>query len=356
MSPVRLAIVDDALFIREGLRRLLTGHEHIQVVGAAGSGEELLANLDAWRPDVVTLDLNMPGMGGLATLDRVMATRPLPVIILSTRSGAGAPMTVEALGRGAVDFIDKEAYSLVDFERLRAVLEEKILGVAGGLRTATPAPGDAEAPAAPRRRTARQDARFDLLVIGASTGGPRAVETVLAALGDEVDVPVAVVQHMPPGFTRAFAERLNRALPLPVREAAAEEALSPGSVYVAPGGWHLGVHGNGGSAPCLTLREAAVAVAAPTPSVDVLFESACTTYGGRVLAVLLTGMGRDGARGMQALRMAGAHTIAQSAETCVVYGMPRAAVECGAACEILPLGGIGPRVRALLSGAPLGEN
>ena len=341
MNPVRVAIVDDALFIREGLRRLLSVEPRIQVVGTATSGAALLRHFDEWRPEVVTLDLEMPELDGLQTLDRLMTRHPVPVVILSTHSGAGAPRTIEALAKGAVDFIDKESYSLVDFEALREVLVQKILTVA---RPAVPGGADPVAPVPP----AAPGRRCELLVIGASTGGPRAVETVLAHLGppSRVPVPVVVVQHMPAGFTEAFAARLDRCLPLTVREAAEGTVLEPGVVVVAPGGRHL----------TLVPAAAGLRVALPDdvpdalhlPSVDAAFRSARDTLGGRVAAVLLTGMGRDGARGMAELRARGAHTIAQDEATCVVYGMPGAAAELGGASEILPLERIGPRVSELL--------
>lgn len=344
MNAVRLAIVDDALFIREGLRRLLGDHPDIRVVGAAASGEELLARLDGWAPDVITLDLHMPGMGGLATLDRLMALHPLPVIILSTHSGAGAPLTVEALARGAADFIDKEAYSLVDFESLRSVLVDKILHVTGRTGEARPTP-----PAVSRGgrlRGATPTGRFGLVTIGASTGGPRAVEQVLTALGADVPAPVVVAQHMPTGFTAAFAERLNRNLPLEVVEGAEGMRLEAGSAVIAPAGCHTRIL-PGEEAPTLTLLEH-VQGATNFPSVDELFGSAAAVAGGGCLAVLLTGMGRDGALGMAQLWRAGAHTIAQDEASCIVYGMPRAAVEAGAVREVLPLDAIGSRVRDLL--------
>ncbi|HTR21735.1 MAG TPA: chemotaxis-specific protein-glutamate methyltransferase CheB [Gemmatimonadales bacterium] len=341
--PVRVAIVDDALFIREGLRRLLAEETRVIVVGTAANGLELLARLEEWRPDVVTLDLHMPGLDGLGTLDRLMAARPLPVIILSTHSGAGAPLTVEALSRGAVDFIDKEAYSLVDFEALRTVLVEKILSVSGrgGAHPVTTATS-----AAPAVAAAPRPARFDLAVIGASTGGPRAIEAVLTALGPGLPVPVAVVQHMPPGFTRAYAERLTRALPFRVREAEAGATIASGEVVIAPGDRHLALALGADGWRVELHADAADAV--HRPSVDVLFSSAGVVARDRVVAVLLTGMGRDGARGMLELSRAGAHTIAQDEASCVVYGMPRAAAEVGAAREILALDCIGPRLRGLL--------
>lgn len=339
MSVVRLAIVDDALFVREALKRLLADEPRVEIVGQAATGEELLARLDEWRPDVVTLDLNMPGMGGLATLDRLMGVHPLPVIILSTHSGQGAPVTVEALSRGAVDFIDKEAYSLVDFGALRTVLVEKLLHVASARRDAprtTPSSTTGET-------TVSQS--VDLVVIGASTGGPRAIETVLRAFPEPPPFPIAVVQHMPPGFTRAFAERLNRLLPMTVRECEADMPLAAGTVTIAPGSLHMRVERKRGGA-LLGRLHPEPAEAVHRPSVDVLFESVAA-MGERVCSVLLTGMGSDGARGTERLYQAGGHTIAQDAATCVVYGMPRAAVERAAAREVLPLEEIGMRLVAL---------
>ena len=176
---------------------------------------------------------------------------------------------------------------------------------------------------------------------------------MLESLGPQLPEPVAVVQHMPAGFTRAFAERLDRALPFPVREAAAGTALEPGCVYIAPGGLHMEI--DDGAAPRLVLNGDHQG-SLHTPSVDALFDSAARAFGDRVVAVLLTGMGRDGAKGMAALAGMGAHTIAESEQSCIVYGMPRAAVECGAAREILPLVSIGPRVRSLLGGVSNQEN
>ncbi|HEX9729511.1 MAG TPA: chemotaxis-specific protein-glutamate methyltransferase CheB [Gemmatimonadales bacterium] len=338
MKPVRLAIVDDALFIREGLRRLLEGDARITVVGAAASGEEFLARLDEWRPDAVTLDLNMPGLGGLDTLDRLMALRPMPVIILSTRSGDGAPITVEALGRGAADFIDKEAYSLVDFQALREVLIQKLVHVTGNATGNAVASGGEPLPLAPARVGEPR-----LIVIGASTGGPRAIEMVLSALGAEFPAPIVVVQHMPVGFTRAFAERLDRALPLTVWEARHGDVLGPGMVAIAPADSHVSLRSAGNHLTVILAKDPADAL--HRPAVDVLFRSAASVTGNRTVGVLLTGMGSDGADGMRALWRCGAHTIAQDEESCVVYGMPRVAVTFGAVRDVLPLSEIGASLR-----------
>ena len=350
MTPVRVAVVDDSSFIRMAVVRMLEGDPRIRVVGTARSGEELIERLSEWRPDVITLDLSMPGMGGLRTLDHIMASRPTPVIVLSGRSRGDAPLAIEALHRGAVDFVDKRRYSLVDFDALRDVLVRRILEVTGHDGTASetepPAPPtDAAEPAAsPRRPKARS---FDLVVVGASTGGPVAIQQLLGDLGGELDVPMVVAQHMPPGFTRAFAERLNSRLPLSVREAADGETLLPGTVYIAPAGRHLSIERRAGKLRA-RLGDHPAGGGSHLPSVDVLFNSAARAAGGGVLAVLLTGMGRDGARGMADLAAAGAYTLAQDEASSVVWGMPRAAAEMQAVKETVPLDAIGRRLRELL--------
>lgn len=347
MKRIRVAVVDDSPFVRQALVRLLADESDIDIVGVARTGEELLDHLADWAPDVLTLDLAMPGMGGLATLDRLMAVRPTPVIILSTHSGEGAPMTLEALSRGAADFIDKEAHSLVDFQGLRSVLVTKI-------RSLVPS-HDPDAPPAARVEPAPPPAKptpvatrsaFEVLVIGASTGGPGAIEQLLDALVDHCPVPVLVVQHMPAGFTAAFAERLDRNLPLTVREASHGVPLEPGTVLIAPAGQHLRIAG--ADDHFVTELSDEPAGLSHRPAVDELFTSAAQTFGPQALGVLLTGMGRDGADGLLAMFRAGAHTIAEHASSCVVYGMPRAAIELGAAKETVPLDAIGPRVSALL--------
>jgi two-component system chemotaxis response regulator CheB len=346
---IRVAIADDSSFIRRALARILSEENGVQLVGAAASGEELLDHLDRWRPDAVILDLSMPGMGGLQTLDRIMTTWPTPVIILSTHSKRDAPQTIEALHRGAMDFVDKQEYSLVDFDALRGVLLGKlrqVTGMVGDEPDEEPPPrvtySGVRSPAANGEAT-----EIQVVVIGASTGGPPAIERILKDLGATVPVPVAVVQHMPAGFTRAFAERLNAYLPLQVREAMDREPLLPGTIYIAPGGVHLTVVWDGSG-----LKAALAVEPASThrPSVDVLFQSAVAAVGRRAVAVLLTGMGHDGARGMAELARAGARTLAQDEETSVIYGMPRAAVLAGAVGESLPLGAIGGRLQEILGG------
>ncbi|MEM1202176.1 MAG: chemotaxis-specific protein-glutamate methyltransferase CheB [Acidobacteriota bacterium] len=350
--PLRVAVVDDSTFIRKAITRMLEDDPHLVVVGSAGSGEELLTHLEDWAPDVVTLDLDMPGMGGLATLDRVMALRPTPVIILSTHSGKGAPLTIEALHRGATDFIDKQRYSLVDFGALRTILLEKIFQVTG---TAVPEAGEPEPavsqnPASPPAVAATPripSGAYDLVVMGASTGGPPTLQTILEAVGDAVPVPIVIVQHMPKGFTHAFAERLNAYLPLQVREAHHAEHLLPDTVYIAVAGSHLRIRRRDGQlyAEISPFPRNLV----HSPSIDVLFESAARAVGARTVGVILTGMGSDGAKGMAALKAIGAHTLCQDEESSVVFGMPRSAMALGAVAEVAPPEVIGRRLRELVA-------
>lgn len=363
MKKVRVAIADDSAFIRKALVRILEADPRLAVVGTASCGEELLDQLGDWSPDVISLDLSMPGIGGLRTLDRIMEQRPTPVIILSTHAREDAPLTIEALHRGAVDFIDKQRYSLVDFQTLSRVLIERILEIAGrkpnGDRhsnvTDVPASVTPAAKAARKRERlqdavplvlSKQEAAHDLVLIAASTGGPMAIQAVLEGLAAIPPVPVIIIQHMPPDFTGAFAERLNNHLPFAVRHAADGELLLGATAYVAPGGHQLEFEDTESGL-------AAIVKADPvgrthSPSADVTFASAAEALGSRVLAAVLTGMGRDGADGLAKLTALGGYAIAQDRQSSVVFGMPKAAIERGAVSEVLPLSEIGPRLSSLL--------
>jgi two-component system chemotaxis response regulator CheB len=335
VAPIRLAVVDDSLFVRKAICRVMEDVPDVEIAGLAGSGEELLANLERWNPTAVTLDLSMPGMGGLATLDAILSWRSIPVLILSG-SRREAPLALEALSRGAFDFVDKEQFSLVDFGTIRRVLLEHLRCAAERapaehvVRVAV-----AAAPVAPT-------GYYEAILIGASTGGPPAIERILRDLGP-LEVPIAIAQHMPSGFTAAFAQRLDAQLPITVREAAHGMPLASGA-YIAPGGMHLRLRRE---REHLTVSLARYPELSNRPSVDVLFRSAIPVAP-RVIAVLLTGMGDDGARGLAELSAAGAATIAQDEATSVVYGMPRAAADLGAANEELPLDQIAARIADLV--------
>ncbi|HEY2737653.1 MAG TPA: chemotaxis-specific protein-glutamate methyltransferase CheB [Thermoanaerobaculia bacterium] len=340
MSPIRVAVVDDSPFIRKVLARMLEDESDLDLVGTAARGEELLDHLQEWRADLIVLDLAMPGIGGLATLDAIMAQRPTPVLILSENLRGGAQLAVEALHRGALEVVDKRGLSLVDFEALRKNLVGRIRQLATGeLHILPPEEPPAGSTAAPRRPGSSPA----IVLLGASTGGPPAIERVLHDLGPQMHVPLVVAQHMPAGFTRAFAARLAAHLALDVREAADGAALEAGRVYVAPGGFHTGVERRRDR----FFARLAVTTDRVQPSADRLFTSAAEAAGQHAVAALLTGMGEDGARGMAALAQVGAYTIAQDEATSVVFGMPRAAILAGAAREILPLSLIGGRLREL---------
>jgi two-component system chemotaxis response regulator CheB len=353
-KQIRLAIVDDSPFVRKALQRILSDVPEILVVGSATSGEELLNNLHDWSPDVITLDLSMPGMGGLLTLDRIMEKRPVPVIILSTHSSKDAPLTIEALHRGAVDFIDKQQYSLVDFKSLRKVLVEKIFQVTRAIALQPEHPPSIKKPDKVKiKKTphvpSADDALvfFDVIVIGASTGGPPAIQQILEDIGSDLPVPIAIVQHMPIGFTGPFAKRLKAHVPFNVQEASDTEIFQPGTVYIGPTGSHLRLKRENGNVYTVLTRYPENLP--HRPSVDILFQTAAQVYGKRVLAILLTGMGNDGAYGMAELSKTGAYTIAQNEASCVVFGMPRVAHELGAVKELLHINSIGKKIAELLN-------
>lgn len=348
MKPIRLAVADDSTFVRMAIARMLRDEPRIEVVGLAASGEELLAHLDNWRPDAITLDLAMPGIGGLGALMRILARGPMPVLILSTHAGRGAPQTLEALHLGAADFVDKQQYSLVDFRSLKEVLTERILAIVAKAE-----------PAAPVKSTMRvgtgTSGAVNLVVLGASTGGPPAVERILVDLGDDLPVPLIVAQHMPEGFTRAFADRLNARLPLAVGEARDGEVLQAGRVLIAPAGQHLRVVVRREDGARVVVLDVEPRDAANRPSVDELFRSSAEVAGSGAVGVLLTGMGRDGAEGLRELVRRGGLALVQDRATSVVWGMPGAAVGLGITHEEVALGAIGARLRALWASLPEGK-
>ncbi len=339
----RVFVVDDSPFIRKALSRILSLRPDFVLVGAAASGTEALERIPTARPHVVTLDVEMPGLDGLETLKQLMNRHPgLPVVMLSAHTHDGAHTTLDAMAMGAMDFIDKSGLNVMDFDRLSRELLGKIEACRDSRRPfkwdrpGRPTPVATPRPFGLRPRSQslpRVDwAAFDLCVIGASTGGPAALQAVVERIPTSFPVPVAVVQHMPVGFTKPFADRLNGLARIRVREALDQDLLEPGVMLVARAGAHLHV------APDLTTAVALDPLDAKhIPSVDVLMTSAARARGKRVLGVLLTGMGDDGAEGMLAIHRQGGLTVAESEETCVVFGMPRAAHMRGGVSHLLPL-------------------
>lgn len=338
---IRVFIVDDSAFVRRALSRVLTAQPGFTVVGAADSGAEALAKVPDADPDFVTLDVDMPGMSGLQVLPALLRWKPsLRVVMLSAHTKEGAAATVSALAAGAVDFIDKSTFNVMDLDFLRREVVDRMQALAPGSRVSRPS-GAQPIPSADRPEV-DELRQCELCVIGASTGGPPAVQRILERLPARFPLPIVVIQHMPPGFTEAFAKRLDSLCRLRVGEAVEGLRLQSGRVVVAPGGRHLRV--SSGLAVVLTPEPAE---ARHIPSIDVTMRSAARSRPGRVLGVLLTGMGEDGAEGMTAIRAGGGITIAESEASCVVYGMPRAAVRRGGASMVLPLGEIAELLAAI---------
>lgn len=337
MDPVRVLIVDDSAFIRRAVERMLSDSPAIRVVGAAADGEEALELACNLRPDVIVLDVNMPAMDGLQALERIMQRCPTAVLMMSTLTRAGAATTVRALELGAVDFIDKsQTGTSMDIYQLGPKLRDKVLAVSRIDRPPPPLisplpPSRAARP--PALLTHRRSAPIEVVAIGASTGGPRALSEILPQLPDDLGAGLVIAQHMPPGFTATLAERLDERCALEVREAADGDEILPGRALIAPGGQQLRVERVGSR--LITRVEPGRPDQLHHPSVDVLLHSTADAAGPRAVGVVLTGMGQDGAAGLRALRDAGARTLAESVETAVIFGMPRAAEP--AAERVLPL-------------------
>ena len=343
---IKVLVVDDSALVRRALGEVLSSDPEIEVVGTAANPYEAVERMKSGLPDVITLDIEMPKMDGLTFLQKIMSQRPLPVVICSTLAEQGAQATMEALELGAVDVITKPKVGTRRFfQESRITVCDVVKGAAAVQSPAPrPAPGARSKPPPRTAGPKRLQTTEKIIVLGASTGGTDALKIVLESLPR--DAPgVAVVQHMPAGFTRAFAERLDASLEVDVREARDGDGLLRGRVLIAPGDRHLLVRRNGAVYEA-ELREGPL-VSRHRPSVDVLFRSAAHAAGENVVAAILTGMGKDGARGMSDLQAAGARTVAQDEATCVVFGMPGSAIAAGGVQEILPLDAIGPRLLAL---------
>jgi two-component system chemotaxis response regulator CheB len=306
----------------------------MELVGTAINGLDALLKVEQLQPDVLTLDVEMPEMDGLTALRHLMARYPRPVVMLSSATQAGGVATVRALSIGAVDFVAKPSGAIsLDFQRVRDELLAK-LRVAAGARVRHVVPAVRPTPPTANHRAARSG--FDrLVVIGASTGGPRALGMLVAGLPDDGRTAYLIVQHMPAGFTKSLANRLNTLSPLSVREAAAGDHLTAGTALVAPGDHHLRVSASG----VIELDESQ-RVHGVRPSVDVTLVSIAPHYGARTTTAILTGMGRDGADGAAAIHHGGGFVLAEDESTCVVWGMPRAVVELGVADRVVPLDGM----------------
>ena len=342
-NPVRVLVVDDSAFMRKSLTTMLEEGKQIQVVGVARNGEEAVQQVQQLKPDVVTMDVEMPGMTGLQALQQIMAKNPVPVIMVSSVTVEGAQETLQALEWGAVDFIPKQLDGVASkIAEIQKILVPKVLAAryAGSKLkrlTVTGAPKLSMPVAkALSSRSVSVTRGTKLIAIGCSTGGPQALFEIIPTIPADCPAGIVIVQHMPSSFTKPFAERLNNLCALEVREAVDGDEVKPGRVLVAPGGMQFRVVKK-------TITTSVVKLApnyekhAHAPSVDIMLQSVAALFGERSIGVLLTGMGHDGLEGMKAIKAAGGRTVAQDEASSVVYGMPKAVVEAGCAEKVVSL-------------------
>lgn len=350
-GPIKVLVVDDSTFMRKTLSGMLASDPRVTVAGLARDGEEALQKLREVEPDVVTLDVEMPGMNGLEVLKRIMETKPLPVIMVSSLTEEGAKETLKALELGAVDYLPKQLDGVsTNIVGIQQELIAKVIAAAGSagklIRPNGRRPVPLSMPAV--SQSALNVSRGQKVVaIGCSTGGPKALQEVLPMFPKGFPAAILIVQHMPKFFTKPFAERMNQICQIEVREAADGQTVKPGVALLAPGGYHMRV----------VRRQAidvSVALSSDTegalyvPSADVLMKSVAEVYPGRGIGVIMTGMGHDGLEGMKAIKGAKGRTVAQDEATCVVYGMPKAVVEAGCADKIVPLSHIAGEVANMI--------
>ena len=319
---VRVLIVDDSAYVRKVIRQMLSRNPFLEVVGAARDGTEALELVQELKPDVVTCDLIMPELDGIGFIRAQMARQPVPIVVVSVASESGE-LVLAALDAGAVDFVQKPTALATD--RLLEIGEE-LVGKVKTAATARPSISR-EAPMAVARSAAASHA-FDIVVIGISTGGPQALKLLIPSLPAELAVPIAIVLHMPVGYTELYARKLNEQSALHVIEAQGGEIVAAGTVYIAPAGRHLTLRRNI-TGQVITFLDVRPLDTPYRPSVDTLFHSAADAYGARVLGIVMTGMGSDGREGAAWIKAKGGVVLTESEASCVVYGMPRSIVEAG---------------------------
>jgi two-component system chemotaxis response regulator CheB len=355
-APIKVLIVDDSAVVRQVMTQLLSADRAIQVLGAVADPIFAIDRMNREWPDVVVLDVEMPRMDGLTFLRKIMAERPTPVVICSTLTTQGAETTMQALSAGAVSIVAKpkanlkaalleEADDLVSVVKAAAKARVRRMAVAPKpLKPTAKLTADAILPAGvPNPRRAMSETTDRVVAIGTSTGGTQALELVLGALPSDCS-GLVIVQHMPAQFTAAFAQRLNKVCDIEVREARHGDRVHTGLALIAPGGRHLTLERDGAQ-----YRVAVIdgpPVSRHRPSVDVLFRSVAKSAGRNAMGVIMTGMGDDGARGLKEMRDAGAPTIGQDEDSCVVYGMPKEAFKTGGVCREVPLDGIPEAIMA----------
>lgn len=340
MDKAKIVVVDDSAFMRLMISDIIGSDDRLKVIAKLKNGKELLDKIDQLKPDLITLDIEMPEMDGLTTLKKLQNdNKKYPVIMLSSLTQTGSIQTMQCLEYGAVDFVEKPSGVAIGNSELKGELITKINGILENNKT---------------KKVERKNvitnkqissSKIDAVVIGASTGGPKALQKVLTEIDEDIGVPVFVVQHMPKGFTKAFADRLDKICKLTVVEADDGMVINKNTIYIAPGGRHMTV----GENRKIKLNDEP-SIWGVRPAVDKLFESAVKVYKGNLVSAVLTGMGRDGANGTVAIKENGGITISEDQSTCTIYGMPKAAYETGKVDMVLPLQQIGERISAIVKG------
>jgi len=351
MEPVKVLVVDDSAFMRKAISMMLESDPGIKVVGMGHNGEEGVELVEKLKPDVVTLDIEMPRMDGLTALKHIMEKNPTPVMMVSSLTTDGASATLDALNLGAVDFIPKQlSFVALDIVKIKEELLAKIKHIAKNKRilmsrvrlhaksAMPPSPTSSQQkpkyPSGPPQPLAcKGKGTRSIIAIGSSTGGPPALQAIIPKLPKNLPVPVTVVQHMPPTFTKSLADRLNSLCNVQVKEAEADEPLNPGVVYIAPGDKHLIVKGSSAKGRILLSDEPSDTL--HKPAVNVMMKSVAEVHGRSTLGVILTGMGNDGTEGLRLVKDKGGYIFAQNEESCVVYGMPRSVVEANLADKVV---------------------
>ncbi|MCZ2723311.1 chemotaxis response regulator protein-glutamate methylesterase [Marinomonas sp. 15G1-11] len=348
--PVKVLVVDDSGFFRRRLVEIFESDPRLEVIGTATNGQEAVDKVQSLKPDVVTMDYEMPVLDGIAAVANIMKLRPTPVLMFSSLTHEGARVTLDALEAGAVDFMPKNfedisrdskvvKHALIErvltVSRTTVMLGEKPVFKAAPRKTATPIVTE-RGVIIPRSRK-----KVGLIAIGTSTGGPMALQNVLTKLPENISVPIVVVQHMPAAFTGAFAERLNQICQITVKEAHDGDKLLPGVALVAPGGKQMMIDSRNGG--CVRILDGDERLNYK-PSVDVTFGSASKCYPGKVLSIVMTGMGMDGREGARMLKNSGSKVWSQSEATCVIYGMPMAIEKANLSDEVIDLDDIGFRI------------
>ena len=334
---IKVLIVDDSAFMRNTLSSMISSDPEIKVTGIAKDGIEAVEKAASLKPDIITMDIEMPRMNGIDALRQIMKKTPVPVLMVSSLTTEGAKLTFDALDIGAVDFIPKNLSDLsINIIKIKDILIDKIKkiarkGIVKGLRSHHVTPLKM-----PEQRACSSISRIRVVAIGTSTGGPKALQNIIPRFPKEFPVPILIAQHMPPAFTGPFAERLNQLSAIEVKEAEHGESIEKGVIYVAPGRGHMSLFRKKLTETGITISENRGELIY-RPSVDVLMSSVVDNFSGHVLGIILTGLGNDGEKGMREIKNKGGRTIAEREDTCVVYGMPRSVVEAGLADKILPL-------------------